>query len=160
MGVTATLLVHRIHGLPADRDIEHAEHLVSNRPRLTFQQAMSRIRVSRTSRGHARPTTDKASSRAFMHGIPDIVNRRAGVERDVRTPVSLPPSERTAPTAPLRPRLRRPPVLAELRGRAQRRWRTVVVTNLVTTLPTACTAPRLRVTLRRTGEPADGALQR
>jgi hypothetical protein len=31
MGVTATLLVHRIHGLPADRDIEHAEHLVSNR---------------------------------------------------------------------------------------------------------------------------------
>ena len=107
MGVTATLLVHRIHGLPADRDIEHAEHLVSNRPRLTFQQAMSRIRVSRTSRGHARPTTDKASSRAFVHGIPDIVNRRAGVERDVRTPVSLPPSERTAPTAPLRPRLRR-----------------------------------------------------
>src|SRR5688572_10198010 len=96
MGVTATLLVHRIHGLPADRDIEHAEHLASNRPRLTLQRAMSRIRVSRTSRGHARPTTDKASSRAFVHGIPDIVNRRAGFERDVRAPVSLPPSERTA----------------------------------------------------------------
>jgi hypothetical protein len=52
MGVTATCCI-AFMGHPVDRDIEHAEHLVWNRPRVIVQQAMSRIRASRTSRGHA-----------------------------------------------------------------------------------------------------------